>query len=129
MWQGICSNLQALEDVDEIGGALGAAGAEQGGLGEAACLLHDLQHRQLLLLRLQQLEVQEMVSEDSSMLDLTKGPTTSTFQNLREAQNHLMVLMASMRARCAGYLMLMSCKLKCCAGISEPRCVCAPAAA
>ncbi len=37
-------NLQTLEDVDEVGGALRAARAEQGALMEATYLLHELQH-------------------------------------------------------------------------------------
>ena len=82
-WQ---ANLQALEDVDEVGGALGTARAEQGGLREATRLLHDLQHRQLLLLLcLQQLKVQDTVSEDSSVHNSTKGTYHIPIQLSEEA--------------------------------------------
>ena len=56
--------LQALEDVDEVGGALSTLMTEKRGCRKTTCLLHHLQHRQLLLLLLscQQLQPKNIQS-------------------------------------------------------------------
>ena len=86
-FRGGSSHLQALEDVDEVGGALRAAMAEKGGCRKSASLLHQLQHRQLLLLQLDLQHLQPHENESiylrcvythMNILQMTGAAKTST---------------------------------------------------